>query len=932
MATPWGSALRLRFRLLGDIGVQIDGTAVELGHPRQRVVLAVLLVDVNRIVSVERIIDRIWGTQPPQRAREALYSYLSRLRRVVAGADGVDIVHHSGGYQLVADPDTVDLHRFRALVARARQSSDDTAATLFAEALELADGVPFGNLESTWLDTVRVLLAQERLAAELDRNEVQLRRGRHGELLPDLTARAGEHPLNEQLAGQLMRALHAGGRPADALAVYADLRTRLVEELGTDPSPELRQLHQRLLAADAGYAADDDEKPTVVPRQLPAPPGLFAGRAAELKMLDELLDPVAGSRIAVISGVGGLGKTRLALRWAHEHADRFPDGQLYVDLRGFDPVEPPVPVEVALRGFLAALGIPASTVPGDVPAQTALYRSRIAGRRILVVLDNARDTEHVTPLLPGSPSCVTVVTSRRRLAALVTTYGARTIQPPLLAPNEAFGVLVDSLGAARVAAEQAAVAELLTHCAGLPLALTILAARAGAHPDFPIAALAGELRNSADRLDALDGGEAAASLADVFACSYRALDEPTARLFASLGLVRGPDLSTTWAAELIGVPLARARMMLRQLETVHLVEQHLPGRYRMHDLVRLYARDRARYTLAEEERRDAVRRLVDAALRDAAAADRVLVPHRAPVELDVPPSDNPPPNQTAALKWFDTEHAALVGAQELAEENGLRERTWQLAWALSSYHGRQGRHTEDVATWRLGHTAAERCGPAAAALANRFLGRGLGRLGQYTQALWHLQRAVDLLTEQGDRFGAAHTHRSMAWAWAQQDDMRMALAHAGRAVELYQELDAQAWLGDALDMVGSYHAQLGDFEMAATECERALELHRRHDNQEGVANALDSLGYIAHLTGRTELAIERYSAALTAYRALGSTSQEAEVLVHLGEVYASTGQTDEAALRWRESLELLREQGRSNDAATIEAKLTALTLDLGTCR
>jgi tetratricopeptide (TPR) repeat protein len=588
-----------------------------------------------------------------------------------------------------------------------------------------------------------------------------------------------------------------------------------------------------------------------------------------------------------------------------------------------------------LRGFLAALGIPSTAVPQGVPAQTALYRSRIAGRRMLVVLDNARDTEHVTPLLPGSPTCVTVVTSRHRLAALVTAYGARMVALSLLAPDEAFGVLADALGTARVAAEPAAVAELLAHCAGLPLALTILAARAGAHPDFPIAALAGELRNSVDRLDALDGGEAAANLADVFACSFRALEEPTALLFAALGLVRGPDLSTTWAAELLGTTVSRVRILLRRLETVHLVEQHQPGRYRMHDLVRLYARDQARRLLSPADRTDAIARLVHACLRDAAAADRVLVPHRAPIDLGLDPqvTDTAPPNQTAALTWFDTEQAGLVAAQELAVEYGLRNRTWQLAWALCSYYGRQARFNDDVAMWRIGLVAAERSDdPAAAALANRFLGRGLGRVGQYAQSLRHLQRAVDLLTAAGDGFGAAHTHRSIAWTWERQGDLPMALAHAREAAVLYQELDSPMFLADALDQVGLYLAQLGDYELASEQCERALALHRQHNNAEGEANALDSLGYIAHHTGRSDVATARYRAALAAYRVLGSSTQEATTLAHLGDVHASTGQSDEAALAWREALELYREQRRTTDAAAIEAKLAALAIDFGSRR
>lgn len=927
----------VRFGLLGDVEVLVDGHAADVGHARQRCVLAALLVDVNRTVSTEQLTDRVWGDRPPPRARESLYSYLSRLRQSLGGVEGVGIAHRSGGYVLTAEPATVDLHRFRELVtaARRRVGTDGGAASaLFEEALGLWRGTPFADLDTPWSNSLRVRVEDERLSAELDRNELRLAAGEHVAVLSDLAVRVLAHPLDERLTGQLMLALYRCGRQADALDHFQRLRLLLADTLGADPAPELRRLHQRILSADPSLMRIAEQPQAssarVVPRQLPAPPSVFTGRVAELDALTQVLADDADERrmrVVAISGVGGLGKSRLALRWAHQHLDLFPDGQLYVDLRGFDPTAEPMPTSVAVRGFLDALGVPAGSVPSEPDAQAALYRSRIAGARILVVLDNARDTGHVVPLLPGSPTCAVLVTSRHQLAGLATAHGARLVNPEVLDPTEARGLLADALGDERVAAEPDAVADLVRHCAGLPLALAILAARAAANPDFPLTALTEELRDASGRLDALDGGEVTANLSAVFASSLRALDPAAVRMFGLAGLTTGPDLSLAAVANLTGVPEARARVLLRQLEAVHLVRQHVPGRYWMHDLVRLYAARQARHELPADERAHAVRRLVDLHLHTAVAGDRLLAPHRAPVDI-APPAPGLVPTEladhAAAVAWFDTEHDCLAATQRLAMDNDLPAQAWQLAWALSTFHGWRGRIYDDLGFWRTGLDAAKRSGdPAATALAHRFLGRALGRTGRFTEALPHLRHAVALLTERGDRFGAAHTHRSLAWVRAQQGNDRQALEHATEALRLYEELDAPDWAAEARNLVGWHHALLGEYEPAEEYCTRALAAHRAHGNNEGTANALDSLGYIAHHTDRPADAVDRYREALAVYRELGDATGEANTLARLGDAHADYGQPEQADRDRAAALELYRLQGRAAEAARIEELLAA---------
>ncbi len=480
--------MALELRVLGPVELRVDDRVVEVGHARQRCVLAVLLVEANRIVTAEQLLDRVWADQLPYKARQVASNYVSRLRRVLAGE--VAIVRQGGGYVLQVDPEAVDLHRFRALVNRARGRSGARALALLEEAAGLWRGEAFDGLDTPWIAAVRESLARERFAADLDRADLALEQGKHAVSCAELAERADTHPLDERVARQLMLALYRNGRQAEALLRFDGIRARLANEVGTDPSQELRDLHRRILNMDPGLAriAAPD-----VPRQLPAPP-VFTGRTAELTLLDETLAETSGTvPISAIGGAGGTGKTWLALAWAHRHLDRFPDGQLFVDLHGFDSTEQPVAPETALSGFLTALGVAPDRIPADLDARAALYRSRIAGRGMLVVLDNAATADQVIPLLPGGPTCTVLVTGRTKLASLIDRHGARHLQLDVLSRAEACALLAARLGADRVAAESDAVDELLELCGGYPLALSIAARHAAARPGRSLAEVAADV-------------------------------------------------------------------------------------------------------------------------------------------------------------------------------------------------------------------------------------------------------------------------------------------------------------------------------------------------------------------------------------------------------------------------------------------------------
>jgi hypothetical protein len=674
------------------------------------------------------------------------------------------------------------------------------------------------------------------------------------------------------------------------------------------------------------------------PRQLPAAPSLFTGRTMELAVLTDVATaPDAGATVVIsaISGAGGIGKTALALHWAYQHLHRFPDGQLHVNLRGFDRSGRPMSTGEAVRRFLDALGVDPSTLPAELDAQAARYRDLVAGKRMLIVLDNARDVDHVTPLLPGCPTCTVLVTSRRHLVGLVALQGAYMLDLDVLPESDAHDLLVRHLGASRLAAEPQAVAELLVICAGLPLAVRIVAARAEHHPDFPLTVLAEELRDVSARLDGLEVGDLHANIRAVLSWSIGALSPHAARVFGLLGIAPGPSISLPAAVSLAALTIRQARTVLRELEHASLIQQHAPGRYRMHDLVRLYAIDVVHH-LFDDAGEGALRRVLDFYTHTAFTANSLLHPHRPPIQLDPPlPGVRPQllSGAPAALVWFDTEYPNLLAAQHAAADKAWHAVVWQLAWTLTTFQRRQGLRHDQLAVWRAAlDAAAHLSDPTTRTIAHQFIGRSYVNLGCTEDGRGHLHQALTLAEAQNDVGRQAHTHQMLTRAREAQGDNWGALQHATSARDLFCALNQPVWEADALTAMGRCAAQLGEYDTAHAYCQAALTLHREHKHPEGEANTLDCLGYIDYHTGHHQRAIRSYRQALTLYRTLGNTYEIADSLHLLGHPYVVLGAHEQARLVWREALDLYQQMGRDADAARVQQQLDNCTDHNGTTR
>ena len=586
--------------VLGPVEVRADGQLLEAGHARRRAVLAVLLLDLGRVVPLEVLIDRVWGGENPSSVRSTLYGYVARLRAVLAKAADpqVTLSRRLGGYLLQAEAEQLDLWRFRHLVAEAAVSSDDRLrAGLLRQALGLWRGPALAGVQSPWLNAMRDALEADRLAALSDLNDIRLRQGEHGSLVSELAGQAAARPADERLIAQLMVALYRCGRQADALRWFEQTRRHLAGEIGVDPGSGLQTLHQQILHADPALTAPGGGSLRLRAAPRPCPPGVpaFTGRAAELAELDRLL-PAPGAAgkgsapaaILAVSGTAGVGKTALAVHWARRAARRFSDGHLHANLRGFHHSGAPAATPEVIRSFLSVLGVPPDCIPPGQEAQATLYRSILADQQILVVLDNARDEQQIRPLLPGSPRSLVLVTSRNQLTGLAATDGAQLITLDVLPHHEAVQLLTARLGSQAIA-EPAAVSEIASLCARLPFALAVAAARAAARPHLPLAALAAELRDAASRLDALDSGDPAASVRIMFSWSYNQLSAGAARMFRLLGLHPDADITVPAAASLAGLDETAGRRLLRELSRAQMLSEHLPGRYAVHDLLRAYA-------------------------------------------------------------------------------------------------------------------------------------------------------------------------------------------------------------------------------------------------------------------------------------------------------------------------------------------------------
>lgn len=936
------------FGVLGVVEARIGGVTVDLGHARQRSVLGVLLVEVGRPVTVDQLIGRVWGGNAPQRAAGALYSYLSRLRRALAGTDGVEIRRDPGGYVLTADPQWVDLHRFRRLMSAARAAGSDTAAAdLIGQALPLWRGDPFAGLDTPWLSAMRHTLLDERFAAELDRNDVLLRLGRHGELLPALVAAVAAHPLDERLAGQAMLALYRCGRQADADEQYRRIRRALADELGSDPGATLRRLHEQIIGADPALAPPAATVPVSVapagaapagagrvsgssagaaggvprwgaagarpaPMQLPADVRAFTGRTDELSALDRLLDPSDGDAppltVALLCGTAGVGKSALAVRWAHRVREAFPDGQLYVNLRGYD-AEQPVAVGDALAGFLTALGVRGPEIPPGTDERAARYRSELTGRRMLVLLDNASSVEQVRPLLPGTGSCLVLVTSRDSLRGMVAVHGAERVNLDLLPMPDAVGLLRELIGD-RADRERAAVAELAVACARLPLALRIAAELTADRTDVPLAELVAELGDHKERLDLLDaGGDLRAEVRAVFSWSYQNLPAAAARAFRLLGLHPGETAHVDAVAALTGAGTGQARRLLGVLARASLVQAGPGGRYGMHDLLRAYAAELAAGRDAEPERRAALTRLFDHYLAGASAAMSALYPDGTQAAGD----------QGAARDWIEAERPNLAAVCTYGAAHGFHRHTIALAETLFRHLDAGGPVAEAATVTASAVRAAQAVGDRdAQARALCHLGRLHRRQGRLSEAAASYRQALSRYADLGERAAQALVLRDLGSVHWRRGDYRQAADHYQRALALYRDLGDDAGRADALVRLGLVDARLGDPAGAARRFGSARELYAVSGDGFSEAYVLSLLARLPHRPAPLDRAAGHLEQSLAVVRRTGDRTAEAYVRTDLAAVHARQGRLAEAAGHLRRALVLHRRIGdRASEAEAL---------------
>ncbi|MET7475255.1 BTAD domain-containing putative transcriptional regulator [Streptomyces sp. NPDC005648] len=925
--------------VLGPLRVRRAGADAVLGGPRERALLALLLVRAGQPVAVSEIVGVLWGPSPPRSAENVIRRHMGSLRRLLepgltARAAGRWLARDAGGYRWTGEAGSLDLTRFRRLREQAGRAAPSRAVELLTEALDLwrgpvAAGLPPEMRERAGFGAVE----RERQAAVREVADAALDAGVPEAVLARLREAAADHPLDEPLLARLILALAAAGRRAEALGTYRAAVARLADELGIDPGAELRDAHRT--------AQREPARVSPVPAQLPHDLPTFTGRQTELDdVLGGLADQSATVVITAIDGMAGIGKTTLAVHWAHRIADRFPDGQLYVNLRGFDPSGAVMGAGEAVRLLLDALGVPPERVPHGLEAQGALYRSVLAGRRVLVLLDNARDSDQLRPLLPGTPGCLTVVTSRRRLPGLVAAHGAHTLTLRPLDAEQARAFLARRLGAARLLGESRAVDEITELCAGLPLALACVAARAAAHPHFPLPAIAAELRAAHGSLDAFSRTDTAANVGAVFSWSLAAVSPGAARLFRLLGLHPGPDVSAPAAAALTGLPVRAAHRLLAELAAVHLAHEHAPGRYTLHDLLRAHAAELVGAEGTEDaedaegearadgsgEQAAALERLYAYYLHTAHAAHRVLAPHARPL------SPGPVPAGVAvealaddrdALDWLAGEYPVLQAVLDAAARSGRDRLVCVLAWSLEPFFDRRGHWHDGLAAQRAALEAASRLSePGWEARGLLGLARAEGLLGLHDRSCSRLARALELFTESGERAGQAEVHRSLGWHCDQQGDLPGALRHNQRALELFRAVGGPAARASVLNSVGWYHALLGQYRQALSHCFEALAMLQELGDRYGQASTWDSIAYAHHGLRRHPHALLGYHNALVLYRELGVPYLEACTLVRIGDTHLATGAQEEADSAWRQALALLTALDHP-DAGKLQRRLSA---------
>jgi DNA-binding SARP family transcriptional activator/tetratricopeptide (TPR) repeat protein len=962
----------MQFSLLGPL-VVADGAGgrATIAGPRVRVLLAALLLHANIPVPAGELAEMVWDGSPPAGAVATLRSYVRRLRRAL-DSEAARITASDPGYVIRVEQAELDILEFGALCQDARSAlragawADASAAATRAlglwRAAPLLD-VPAEALRGEFVPPLERL----RLQVLEDRFDAGLRLGQCQELIPQLLEVTARHPLQERFHAQLMLALASTGRRAQALRAYQQAREVFVDELGIEPGSELRDIHQRVLADDAAQTTSraTDIQPGAVavagtavtgaaggfagamagpagpapgrPAQLPAGITDFTGRQAQAAYLyNALTSHEAGGgsgvvRVVVVAGAAGLGKTTLAVHVAHQVRDLFPDGQLYVPLSGASG-QPAVPGEVLAR-FLRDLDVDGEKIPADEEERAALYRTRLAGRRVLIVLDDAKDAAQMRPLLPGSASCAVVVTTRNRTPYLVSTG---FVDLGVLPAPEALELFSRIAGDTRPAAEPEAAAEILRACAGLPLAVRICAARLATRRQWRIATMAARLRDERRRLDELQIGDLEVRAS--FQVSYdslragRHLVDP-ARAFRLLGLWQGQRISLPAAAALTGEPEEDLAGALEALVDANLLESPEPDWYQLHDLLRLFAAERAQAEETQEARLGAVTRLLRWYLATATAAADLLSPHRYRIPDDEPPPPGPPPGSAqVALAWYDREHANLIAAIRQAAAAGLHDAAWQLPTALFELFGRRHNWAECITAHRIAVNSARLAGsrPGEAWALNN-LGWGLASVGD-AEAFSCLQEASAIRQEMKDLSGEAQAAIALAEAHFRIHGPQVAYEHSLRCLDLLRKEGDPGYLVAGLNNHGAHCRLLAKYD-EATEClQEALGIFRAIGGGPGGPGhgyVLQNLGCIHLEVGRFREAIASLSEAHRLLLAQGHLLGQALALRYLGEAQRGAGQTDQARESLEAALVLFMDLKEATEVEDIRSALAALAQPTG---
>jgi DNA-binding SARP family transcriptional activator len=942
---------QLLFRILGPLEAWNGKEWAQVGAPKWRALLATLLLNPGQPVATDRLIADLWGDHPPAKASNLVSVYVHRLRRLIA--DGGTLVTRAPGYQIVLQPGELDAARFAALVAegRAALAGGDpvAAAARLGVALGLWRGPALADVPASPLVAAEASrLEESRIQAMELRIEADLGCGRHDEAAPELRRLLADHPLREDMWALLMRALSGAGRPAQALEVYAQAREVIADELGVDPGAGLQELYQDILNADAASAAAGQTGAAAAagaraaapamapPAQLPADIADFTGRADQVAELCGLLpgDPEHGSPGAVpvvqVTGSGGLGKTALAVHAAHLLAGRFPDGQLYANLLG--ATEPADPAEVLAR-FLRALGVDGARVPVGEEERAAQFRTRLAGRRVLIVLDDARDAAQVRPLLPGSASCAVLITARRAMPELV---GSRLMDLDVLPAGEARALFGLVAGQARADAEPAATGQVLAACAGLPLAIRIAGARLAARGGWNVRTLADRLSDERRRLDELRAGNLAVRAS--FEVSFASLADSAepgvnaAHAFRLLGVWTGPFIALPAACALLGQPEQPVADALEVLVDAHLLDSPEPEVYRFHDLLRVYAADRALAEESDAGRADAVGRLLAWYLHTTEAAGRVIATQRAPVPLDPPPAGVHPVGFVtleAALNWCESERAGLVAAVRLAAQQGLHEFAWKLPAAAMSFFQRRSHWADWVATHEIGLASARALADRAAeARMLNNLGIALGQQ-RLEGAVGCFERSLELCRETGDVEGEARAANNVAHAYYDLRRFGQALAMAEKALVVQRRAGRRYGEGVALGIIGGACRELGRYTEAAGHLQQALRISREIGDREFEAASLSDLGDAYLGLDQVRDAIGGYAESLAIWRDIGDRHGQAATLRRLAEASQRTGDARQAVELLSEALGLCEELGDHAEAGEIRVSLAETRRKVG---